>query len=112
MTVDGSPLSIEQVAAVAGGMATARPSPGLPERLGPARAVVEAAVADEAVVYGITTGFGALASTRVGKAEVEELQVNLLRSHAAGVGGPLPDEVVRAMLLLRARTLAQGFSGV
>ena len=112
VTVDGSPLSIEQVAAVAGGMATARPSPGLPERLGPARAVVEAAVADEAVVYGITTGFGALASTRVGKAEVEELQVNLLRSHAAGVGGPLPDEVVRAMLLLRARTLAQGFSGV
>ncbi len=112
VTVDGSPLSIEQVVAVALGRASARPAPDLDERLAPARAVVDEAVANETVVYGITTGFGALASTRVGKAEVEGLQVNLLRSHAAGVNVPLPDEVVRAMLLLRARTLAQGHSGV
>src|SRR5690606_38161896 len=59
-----------------------------------------------------TTGFGAFASTRIDPSEARELQVNLLRSHAAGVGDPLPDEVVRAMLLLRARTLAQGHSGV
>ncbi|HDH25130.1 MAG TPA: histidine ammonia-lyase, partial [Actinobacteria bacterium] len=61
---------------------------------------------------GVTTGFGALANTRIGREEAEDLQVHLLRSHAAGVGTPLDDEIVRAMLLLRARTLSQGYSGV
>jgi histidine ammonia-lyase len=74
--------------------------------------VVDDAVASGRVVYGITTGFGALAGTNIGREQTEALQVNLLRSHATGVGPPLPDEVVRAMLLLRARTLAQGHSGV
>ncbi len=85
---------------------------GLDERLAPARRVVDEAVESEAVVYGITTGFGALATTHIGKSETEALQYNLLRSHATGVGEPVPDEVVRGMLLLRARTLAQGHSGV
>ncbi len=110
--VDGSPLTVEQVVSVAYGHAQAVPAPDLAERLAPSRNLVEAAVREDAVVYGITTGFGAMASTRVGQSEVEDLQVNLLRSHAAGVGGRLPDDVVRAMLLLRARTLAQGYSGV
>ena len=70
------------------------------------------AVSGDEVVYGITTGFGALSTTRVEPDEAAELQLNLLRSHAAGVGPPLPDELVRAMLALRARTLAQGYSGV
>ena len=78
----------------------------------PAREVVERAVESDQVVYGITTGFGALAGTHIGKAETEALQLNLVRSHATGVGDPLPDDLVRAMLLLRARTLAQGHSGV
>jgi histidine ammonia-lyase len=73
---------------------------------------VDAAVESNQVVYGITTGFGALANTHIGKEEGEALQYNLIRSHATGVGDPLPDELVRAMLLLRARTLAQGYSGV
>lgn len=111
VTVDGGPLSVDEVLAVAGG-APAVLGPDVPARMAPARDLVARAVAEDRVVYGITTGFGALASTRVGGAEVEELQVNLLRSHAAGVGDPLPDELVRAMLLLRARTLAQGHSGV
>jgi histidine ammonia-lyase len=64
------------------------------------------------VVYGVTTGFGALANTRIDPAQAERLQISLLRSHAAGVGAPLADPVVRAMLLLRSRTLAQGYSGV
>lgn len=85
---------------------------GLDGRLAPARRVVDEAVESEAVVYGITTGFGALATTHIGKSETEALQYNLLRSHATGVGEPVPDEVVRGMLLLRARTLAQGHSGV
>jgi histidine ammonia-lyase len=80
--------------------------------MAPARRIVEAAVASDEIVYGITTGFGALATTRVDPQEAAELQVNLLRSHAAGVGPSLPDELVRAMLTLRARTLSQGYSGV
>jgi histidine ammonia-lyase len=84
----------------------------LDERLAPARSVVDEVVASEEVVYGITTGFGALATSHIGKSETEALQYNLIRSHAAGVGDPVPDEVVRAMLLLRARTLSQGHSGV
>lgn len=94
------------------GRARAVPGDDLEERLGPARAVVDQAVDSDQVVYGITTGFGALSTTHIGRAETETLQYNLLRSHATGVGEPLPDEVVRAMLLLRARTLAQGHSGV
>jgi histidine ammonia-lyase len=78
----------------------------------PARGVVDAAVESGEIVYGITTGFGALASTHIGREEAEELQYNLIRSHASGVGDPLPDELVRAILLLRARSLAQGHSGV
>jgi len=73
---------------------------------------VDQAVDSGAVVYGITTGFGALANTHIGRDEGETLQYNLIRSHATGVGDPLPDQIVRAMLLLRARTLAQGHSGV
>jgi histidine ammonia-lyase len=78
----------------------------------PARAVVDAVVDSGEVVYGITTGFGALASTHIGRDEAVALQYNLIRSHASGVGDPLDDELVRAILLLRARTLAQGHSGV
>ncbi|MGH8873616.1 MAG: histidine ammonia-lyase [Acidimicrobiia bacterium] len=110
--VDGGPLTPGQVVEVAQRRARAVPGPGLAERMEPARAVVDAAVESGEVVYGITTGFGALASTRIGREAAEALQYNLIRSHASGVGEPLPDELVRAILLLRARTLAQGHSGV
>lgn len=110
--VDGGPLTPQQVVDVAYRRATARPAEGLAEKLAPARRVVERAVDSGSVVYGITTGFGALANTHIGKDETEKLQYNLLRSHAGGVGEPVSDELVRAMLLLRARTLAQGYSGV
>jgi histidine ammonia-lyase len=76
------------------------------------RAVIERLVAEGATVYGVTTGFGDLANVRIEPAQTAELQRNLVRSHAAGVGEPLPVEVVRAMLLLRANTLAIGLSGV
>ena len=76
------------------------------------RSVVAAAVEEDRVMYGVTTGFGALADTHVGRADLERMQLALVRSHSAGVGAPLPDEVVRGMLLLRARTLAAGYSGV
>src|ERR1700692_1160520 len=63
-------------------------------------------------VYGVSTGFGALAGTRVAPLRQPELQLALIRSHAAGMGPPVEDEVVRATMLLRARTLAMGLSGV
>jgi len=112
VVVDGGPLTPDEVADVALGQATARADDLLSERLAPARRVVEDAVDSGDVVYGITTGFGALATTPIGRAQTEALQYNLLRSHATGVGQPVSDEIVRAMLLLRARTLSQGHSGV
>ena len=110
--VDGNPLTPAQVVAVARGHAEAVPGPDLAERMLPARAIVDQVVESDEVVYGITTGFGALANTHIGREEAETLQYNLVRSHASGVGDPLPDDLVRAILLLRARTLAQGHSGV
>lgn len=82
------------------------------DRIAAARAVVDAAVASEAVVYGVTTGFGRLASVTVPAADAARLQVNLLRSHAVGSGPPLDEQVVRAMLYLLASSLRRGHSGV
>jgi len=112
MLIDGGPLSPEQVVAVAGRREPVELAASVPARMAPARRLIEKVIAEERTVYGVTTGFGALANTRIGREEAEDLQVHLLRSHAAGVGAPLDDEVVRAMLLLRARTLSQGYSGV
>ena len=112
ITIDGGPLSFQDVVDAAHGGIEVHLSESVPGRMAPARAVVEEAVAEGRTVYGITTGFGALANTRIDPGEAETLQVRLLRSHAAGVGDPLPPPIVRAMLLLRARTLSQGHSGV
>src|SRR5690606_2242082 len=76
------------------------------------RAIVEAIEREQRPVYGVSTGFGALANTFIGPERREELQHALIRSHAAGVGAPMPREVVRAMMLLRVRSLAMGRSGV
>ncbi len=77
-----------------------------------ARAIVDELVAQETPVYGLSTGFGALAVRHIPVDRRAALQRSLIRSHAAGVGRPVEDEVVRAMMLLRTRTLAQGVSGV
>ena len=81
-------------------------------RMERSRARVERAAASREPVYGVSTGFGALAGTRVAPLRQPELQLALIRSHAAGMGPPVDDEVVRATMLLRARTLAMGLSGV
>src|SRR5215467_7135976 len=101
VTVNGDALTIEDVVDVARGAATAELA-----------ASVAAAMAGDAPVYGVNTGFGALADTRVGARDLERLQGAIVRSHAAGTGEPLGDDAVRALLLLRARTLAAGYSGV
>jgi len=80
-------------------------------KMAAAREIVDQAVAADGPTYGVTTGFGRFVSTRVPGELAEELQLRLLRSHACGVGEPYPDEIVRAALLMRANTLAKGYSG-
>jgi histidine ammonia-lyase len=82
------------------------------ERMNASRGVVDRLVASGATAYGINTGFGKLASVRISTEQVRQLQVNLVRSHACGVGAPLSEAETRAMMLLRANALAKGFSGV
>ncbi|MFC4618339.1 histidine ammonia-lyase [Camelliibacillus cellulosilyticus] len=88
------------------------PSPESMRRVAASRAAVEAIVNDRKVVYGITTGFGKLSDVTIDQNQVEDLQINLIRSHACGVGNPFPESVSRGMMLLRANALLKGFSGV
>ena len=112
LPLTGRDLTIDNVIEVARGRRAVELDAGAADRMRASRAVIERLVADGATVYGVTTGFGDLADTRVEPGETAALQRNLVRSHAAGVGEPLPDEVVRAMLILRANALAVGLSGV
>jgi histidine ammonia-lyase len=107
----GADLSIGDVEAVARHGAGASLDEHARLRMQEARDVIERLVADGQVVYGVTTGFGDLATTFIPASDVATLQENLLASHAVGVGPAFPTEVVRAMLLLRANTLALGHSG-
>jgi histidine ammonia-lyase len=110
--IDGQSLSLEDLVAIADGGAGVALSPGAAGRVRAARAVVERHAEGTHPVYGINTGFGALAETTIPHDALGALQVNLLRSHAAGVGEPLPVRAVRASMALRANVLAKGFSGV
>ncbi|MGH2661539.1 MAG: histidine ammonia-lyase [Actinomycetota bacterium] len=112
VVLDGAPLEPQEVVAVARHRAEVRIGDRVAAAMAPARQHVEAHVAGDRPVYGVTTGFGALAEVRIEKDDLARLQRNLIRSHAAGTGDLLPADVVRAMMLLRARALAAGFSGV
>lgn len=112
VVLDGSALSIEDVVAVAIDNEPVVVGDHLIVRMQPAMDLVARVVANDETVYGITTGFGALANTRIPTDRASEMQIDLLRSHACGVGRLLERSVVRAMLVCRARTLAQGYSGV
>ena len=109
--LDGESLVLSDVAAVAADRAPVALAPHARDRVSRTRAVVDALVRDGAVVYGVTTGFGKLSEVAIPPARLAELQVNLVRSHAAGVGPLLPEREVRAMMLLRANVLAKGYSG-
>ena len=111
VVLTGADLSIADVEAVARHGARAALDVHARDRMQEAREVIERLVARGEVVYGVTTGFGDLATTFIPPEDAPQLQENLLASHAAGVGRPFPREVVRAMLLLRANTLALGHSG-
>jgi len=111
--LDGRSLTIEEVVRVAR-------NPAVPVSLDPAarralaasRQLVDRAIKSNQTIYGINTGFGKLANVRIPPSQLDQLQTNLIRSHAAGVGTPLPLPVVRAVMLLRANVLLRPTSGV
>lgn len=111
LIISGTELTLDDVVAVAHGR-TVQLDPAALPKIERARTAVESLVANGEVVYGITTGFGRFKDKIISPDQVKELQINLVRSHAVGVGPILPEAVVRAMLLVRANTLAIGHSGV
>jgi histidine ammonia-lyase len=110
--LDGTSLTIEQLLAIADRGEPVALSDAARQRVRASRAVVDRVASGDAPAYGINTGFGSFADVRIAPDALEELQVNLLRSHAAGVGHPLPVRTVRATMVLRANVLAKGFSGI
>jgi histidine ammonia-lyase len=112
LQLTGRDLTVDDVVAVARGRRPVGVDPNARERMAASRAVIDRVVASGETVYGVTTGFGDLADVRISPEQTATLQRNLVRSHAAGVGEPLSDEVVRAMLVLRVNALAVGLSGV
>ena len=109
--IDGRTLSLADVHRVAYGAAVGL-APEARARMEASRRLVEAAVEKGEVVYGVTTGFGRLADTLIPAHRIRELQLNLVRSHAVGVGEPFAEPAARAITLLRANTLAGGHGGV
>ena len=112
LTIGDRPLTIDDVVSVGRGRRGLRVGAAARAALERARAVVDQIVAEERVVYGVTTGFGQLATTHIPAAKARELQDNLIRSHSVGVGEPLPRDVVRAAMTIRVNTLCKGYSGV
>ncbi|MCE2802122.1 MAG: histidine ammonia-lyase [Gemmatimonadota bacterium] len=111
LVLDGASLTIADVVALAAGGRSVTLAPSAAARMRATRTVVEGLAARGEAVYGVTTGFGKLSDVAIPADQLAQLQVNLIRSHAAGVGPRLPEEEVRAMMLLRANVLAKGFSG-
>jgi histidine ammonia-lyase len=112
LVLDGGSLDLESFDQVVHGGREVVLSDAARARVRAARDVIDRAVASGEAVYGVNTGFGNLANVRIAPADLGTLQTRLVLSHAAGVGEPLPEAAVRGMLLLRANTLARGFSGV
>src|SRR2546428_630401 len=112
IVLSGDRLSLEQVGAVARGGARVEIAAEARERVRAARALVDRIAAGDTPTYGINTGFGTLAEVSIPKTDLRKLQRNLILSHAAGTGAPLPVPEVRALMLLRANVLAGGYSGI
>jgi histidine ammonia-lyase len=112
MELNGRPLSLEEIASVAYGREPVQVAASARPRVLASRKVVDDIVTRDAGVYGVNTGFGKLADVRISGDEIGALQLNLVRSHACGIGPPLSEPEVRAMMLLRANVLALGFSGI
>jgi histidine ammonia-lyase len=111
LLIDGDSLTVDEAYAVAVERLRVGLAPKARKRMLRTRAVVDAIVEKNEVVYGVTTGFGKLSDVAIPPNRLAELQVNLVRSHASGVGDRLPEPEVRAMMLLRANVIAKGYSG-
>jgi histidine ammonia-lyase len=112
MELNGEQISLVQLAAVSLGGEAVHISPLARPRILASRKLIEQIVARDVVVYGVNTGFGKLSDVRIPRGQLRQLQLNLVRSHACGIGNPLSEAEVRAMILLRANVLTLGFSGV
>ncbi|NBI29266.1 histidine ammonia-lyase [Chengkuizengella marina] len=112
ITLTGNSLTIKEMKKVLYTNDKVMASDKSMEKVKESRKAVEKIVKEERVVYGITTGFGKFSDVLIQKEDVEKLQLNLIRSHACGVGEPFPEKVSRMMILLRANALLKGFSGV
>jgi histidine ammonia-lyase len=112
ISIDGDRLTLDHLYAIVFDGASAELASAAREKMSASRAVIERVVQSETAVYGVNTGFGKMASTRISRDEIRHLQLNLVRSHSCGIGPPLGEPAVRAMLALRANALAKGFSGV
>jgi histidine ammonia-lyase len=112
MELHGQPLELTKIAAAALDSEPVRISTSVHDRIRRSRAVIDRIVAEDRVAYGVTTGFGKLSDVRVPRSDLRDLQLNLVRSHACGIGPPLSEPEVRAMMLLRANVLTLGFSGI
>jgi histidine ammonia-lyase len=110
--LNGSNLSLDDLRQVARDRRAVALAPAAREKVNAARAVVDALVRENKVAYAITTGVGKLSDVRIEPTQIRQLQLNLIRSHSAGVGEPLSRDETRAMMLLRANSLAKGLSGV
>src|SRR5438034_4115194 len=110
--INGNDLTLEAVREVSVERRPVLLDPDAREAVNRARAIVDSVVAQNQLSYAITTGVGKLSDVRIPGDQIRELQVNLVRSHAFGVGSPLPLAETRAMMLLRANSLAKGYSGV
>jgi len=112
VVLDGNALTVEEVVSIAAGQENPVLAPEAIDKMQRSRAVVERLAAGDAPVYGVNTGVGLLADVRVPPGDLEQLQRNVVRSHAAGAGDPLERAEVRAMMVIRANVLAKGFSGI
>lgn len=112
IVLDGASLTLDDLVAIADARRAVGLAPQAVERVRAARALVDRRAAGAAPIYGVNTGFGSLAEVCIPRESLSALQHNLLRSHAAGVGDPLPVRTVRAMMALRANVLAKGYSGI
>jgi histidine ammonia-lyase len=112
VVIDGESLTLKNIVDVARHSAKVKIAERSIRKVTQAREVLEDLAKGKKPIYGVTTGFGALGNVLISPEDISQLQLNLIRSHSSGVGNPLSTEVTRALMLLRANTLAKGFSGV
>ncbi|MGQ9856515.1 MAG: histidine ammonia-lyase [Fervidobacterium sp.] len=112
VVIDGEHLTLEDVHIVSRRYAEVSISPVAYEKVEKSRRVIDNVINENKPVYGVNTGFGALANVRISREKLKDLQRNIILSHSAGIGDYLPEDIVRAMMLIRANALAKGYSGI